>query len=84
MARMDEDAIYAKLEAIFRREFDDPAIKLVPTTTAADIPDWDSHKMIEIILACEEVFSVRLKPREINGMENVAEMVSHLYRAVNK
>jgi hypothetical protein len=47
MARMDEDAIYAKLEAIFRREFDDPAIKLVPTTTAADIPDWDSHKMIE-------------------------------------
>jgi acyl carrier protein len=55
-----------------------------PDMTAGDIEGWDSHSQINLILACEEAFGVRLKTREINAMENVDEMVSHLIRAAAK
>ena len=34
---------------------------------------------IKIILACEKTFDVHLKPREISAMENIGDMVDHLY-----
>ena len=81
---ISKDEIYQKLQDIFRREFDDPSIVLTPQTTSAQIPGWDSHRQVEIILACEETFSVRLKPREINAMENVEEIVNHLASIMNR
>jgi acyl carrier protein len=53
-------------------------IVLRPNTTAADIPGWDSLNQIKIIISCERALGVRLKPREINALENVDEMVDHL------
>ena len=84
MAAMQRSEILATLQAVFRDVFDDPEIVLRPETTAAEIPAWDSLNQIKIILASEAAFSVRLKPREINALENVAEMIDHLSRAIEK
>ena len=78
------DDIMAKLQTVFRDVFDDETIVLRPETSAADIPEWDSLNQIKIILACERAFAIRLKPREINALENVDEMVGHLSRAIEK
>jgi acyl carrier protein len=78
MAAMTRDDVFAKLQGVFRDVFDDDTIKLLPTTTAADVPGWDSLNQIKIIISCERALGVRLKPREINALENVDEMVDHL------
>ena len=35
---------------------------------------------IKLIIGCEKAFDIRLKPREIIGLQNVGEMVDHLIR----
>jgi acyl carrier protein len=78
MSAMTRDDVLAQLQRVFRDVFDDEAIVLRPNTTAADIPGWDSLNQIKIIISCERALGVRLKPREINALENVDEMVDHL------
>jgi acyl carrier protein len=78
MGAMTRADIQAKLQDVFRQVFDDASIVLQPGTTARDIPAWDSLNQIKIILGC----GIRLRPREINALENVDEMVGHLATAV--
>ena len=78
MSGMTRQDVYAGLQRVFRDVFDDETITLTPATTSADIPGWDSLNQIKIIIACERAFNIRLKPREINALENVDEMVDHL------
>jgi acyl carrier protein len=75
---MTRDDVFTRLQGVFRDVFDDDTIVLRPKTTAADIPGWDSLNQIKIIISCERALGVRLKPREINALENVDEMVDHL------
>ena len=76
---MQHDAILHTLTVIFQEIFDDDDISLKRETTALDIEEWDSLNQIKIILACEKTFDVHLKPREISAMENIGDMVDHLY-----
>ena len=81
MSRAD---VMAKLQTVFRDIFDDDTILLHPEMTSADIPAWDSLNQIKIIIGSEQAFGIRLKPREINALENVDEMVDHLCKALEK
>ena len=76
---MQHDAILRALTVIFQEIFDDDDISLKRETTALDIEEWDSLNQIKIIIACEKTFDVQLKPREISAMENIGDMVDHLY-----
>lgn len=78
---MTREDVYSQLQTVFRNVFDDDSIVLRPETTSSDIPGWDSLAQIKIIIACEQALGVRLKPREINALENVDEMVDHLMNA---
>lgn len=76
--------VYGTLQDIFRSVFDDDSIELKPQMTSGDISGWDSLNQIKIIIACETAFHIRLKPRELNALENVDEMVDHLLRAIGR
>ena len=80
MTLVSPDQALATLTEVFREVFDEEG--LVPTleTTADDIEEWDSLNQIKLIISCEKAFDIRLKPREINGLQNVGEMVDHLVR----
>ena len=84
MNSMTKAEIMSRLQQVFRQVFDDESIVLKLETTASDIPDWDSLNQIKIILECERTFNVRLRPREINALENVDEMVEHLSKAISR
>lgn len=75
---MTKDEIQAKLTDIFRSVFDDDSIVLLASTNADDIEAWDSLNQIKIILACEQVFKVKLNARKVNTLENVGQMVSYI------
>jgi acyl carrier protein len=79
---VNNDEIQAKLTDVFRSVFDDDNIVLSPTTSAGDIEEWDSLNQIKIILACEQVFKVKLNARKVSAFENVGQMVEYLESAL--
>jgi acyl carrier protein len=84
MSELTRTDVLGVLQEIFRNVFDDDTIVLSDTTTAQDIPGWDSLQQIKIILACEKKLHIRLRARDLNALENVGEMTTHLLSAVQK
>ncbi len=83
MTSVSTDQVLATLTGVFREVFDEEGLVLTRETTADDIEEWDSLNQIKLIIGCEKAFDIRLKPREINGLQSVGEMVDHLIRHLN-
>lgn len=79
---MTTEEIQSRLTDVFRSIFDDDSIVLFATTNADDIEEWDSLNQIKIILACEQIFKVKLNARKVNTLENVGQMIDYLSQAV--
>jgi acyl carrier protein len=71
---MTEAEIYAALTQIFRDVFLRDDLVLMPDFTAKDIDGWDSYKQIEIVLATEERFNVKLTIREVDRLQTVGDL----------
>ncbi len=80
---MTPDDILEKLTDVFRDIFDDDTLTLTRETMAQNIEEWDSLNQIKLILGCEKEFEIRLKPRRINALQNIGEMVDHLSEMLN-
>ena len=72
---MSEAEIFAKLNKVFQKVFDDKSIVVTRKTTANDIEDWDSMEHITLVGAVEREFKMRFKMKEVSSMKNVGEMV---------
>ena len=72
---MSEAQIYAELGQIFRDVFLTDDIELRPELSAKDVPGWDSFKQIDIILAVEEKYRIKLNTRELDSLQNVGDLV---------
>ena len=83
MTAVSAEQVLATLTQVFREVFDEEGLVLTRETTANDMEEWDSLNQIKLIIGCEKAFDIRLKPREINGLQNVGEMVDHLIRHLN-
>jgi acyl carrier protein len=81
---MTNEEIHAKLQDVFRTIFDDDNIVLTADTTADDIEKWDSLNQVRIILACQQVFNVKLNARKVNTLENVGQMIDYLSAALKR
>ena len=73
MTTLSEAEIFGALTQIFRDVFMRADLPLTPELTGKDIEGWDSFKQVEIILATEERFRVRMKAREIDALRNVGD-----------
>ena len=71
---MSEAEIYAALTEIFRDVFLDDDMQLTPALSAKHVNGWDSFKQIEIILATETRFGIRLKTKEIDNLSCVGDL----------
>jgi acyl carrier protein len=72
---MSEPEIYEALTTIFRDVFLRDDLMLTPALAAQDVPDWDSFKQIEIIIAVEEHFGIKFRTREMDSLNNVGDLV---------
>jgi acyl carrier protein len=68
--------LYAAVGEIFAEVFLRDDLTLTPTTAAADIDGWDSFKQIEIVMAVEARFGIKLRTREIDGLRNVGDLIA--------
>lgn len=68
------------LNEIFREVFDDETLTVGPATTAEDIEDWDSLEHINLVVAVEKKFGMKFNIGEVNGMNNVGEMIETILK----
>jgi len=71
---MDQTEILQKLTMIFHEVFMRDDIVLTPDLTAKDVDGWDSFKQVEIIVATEEAFGVKLSTKEIDNLQRVGDL----------
>ena len=72
---MTDSEIYQQLTEIFKDIFMRDEIQLTPVLTADDVEDWDSFKMIEIVMAIESQFGVKVKSKQLDSLECVGDLV---------
>jgi acyl carrier protein len=70
-----EADVYGALTEIFHDVFMRDDLVLKAELTAKDVAGWDSFKQIEIIMATEERFGIKMSTREIDSLQNVGDLV---------
>jgi len=78
---MTDGEIYEQLTEIIRDVLMDFDLVLRPDLTAKEVDGWDSYKMIEIIVAVESQFGLKVKSRELDDLENVGDLVALIRKA---
>jgi acyl carrier protein len=74
---LDKQArILEEVTTLLRDIFAQDDLVVKPATTAVDVPGWDSMKQIEIVIAAEEKYGIRLKAREVDAMRSVGDLIS--------
>ena len=66
--------IDAALSEIFRDVFGRDDMTLRPELSAKDVEGWDSFKQIEIILAAEGRFGIKMTTRELDSLRSVGDL----------
>ena len=73
--------IYEGLTEVFHEVFGDDGITLTPQTTAKDVADWDSVRMVTIILGVEQRFNVKLRSLAVAETFEAARYMATLVKA---
>lgn len=79
---MTRPEIFEKLTEIFRDVFDDEALTISESTTAADVEDWDSLTHITLLATVEDEFGVKFSMKAVQGLKNVGELADLVAEAV--
>jgi acyl carrier protein len=77
---VNHDEILAQISEIIADVLDQPDLKVTPTTTAADVEGWDSFNHINIILAIESRFGIKINTAEIEELHSVGELAALVER----
>ena len=72
---MSRDEIYLKLTSVFHEVFDNEDITLSDGMSAEDVDEWDSLSHIRLVVAVEEMFSIRFDASDVVELENVGQFV---------
>ena len=72
---MTREDVFERLNMVFREVFDDETICVNDDTTSDDIDDWDSFEHINLIVAVEDEFGMKIPMGKVVTMKNVGEMV---------
>lgn len=76
---MTEDGAMAALAPLFEEVFGEP-VWLNPALSADDVEGWDSTRMIELVIAVEARFGIKLTTREVDGLATVGDLAALVAR----
>jgi acyl carrier protein len=75
---MSRAELLAGLAEVLEEVAGTPADKVVPTATFDGDLDIDSLTMVEVVVACEERFDVRIPDEALEGLRTVGDAVDHI------
>lgn len=64
-----------KLSQVFRDVLDEPDLQLTRATTADDVEAWDSLAHVQLMVAVERAFGIKLRTGEIANLADVGELL---------
>lgn len=70
----DDAALWSALTRIFREAFSRDDLVLTPDLTAEDVDGWDSFRHVEILIAVQMEFGIRMSSREIDALQSVGDL----------
>ena len=79
----DDGSISGRVRAIAARIFQVEAATLTDNTGPADLPNWDSYAQIELALALEKQFSMRLTPKDLMQLRSIGHAVAIVTRRLD-
>jgi len=77
---MTSDEIISIIQEIFRDVLDDESVEIKRETTAEDVEDWDSLSHINLVVAIENQFDIKIALGELQLLKNVGDMVDLIGR----
>lgn len=80
---MNQAEAIAKLQTIFDNLFLEPVV-LTPTTSAKDVPEWDSLTHISLVVAVEKAFAVRFRVGEVEKTKNAGEFADLILKRIQE
>ena len=80
---MTREEVFERLNKVFQEVFDDETVEVNDDTTSEDIDDWDSFEHINLIVAVEEEFSIKIPMGKVVTMKNVGEMADIILQLGN-
>jgi len=72
---MTNSSTLEQLQLLFRKIFKDEGLMITPSTSAKDIPSWDSLMHISLIAAVESEFNISFTFNEVMQFNNVGDMM---------
>jgi acyl carrier protein len=72
---MDAERIKQRLTPIFQDVFDDSALEVRDDMTAKDVEAWDSLTHVDLIVAVEKEFKIKLTTAEVRKLQNVGDFI---------
>lgn len=79
---MEKEEILKKLQTIFIDVLDNDKITLNENTSADDIEEWDSLSNVQLMVAIEKEFNIKLASKEIMECENVGDIMTIIERKI--
>jgi acyl carrier protein len=78
------DEIYVQVRDIIAEVLDQPDLKIDADTKADDVEGWDSFNHINIVVAVEAHFGIKINTAEIEELRNVGELIDLIERKLKK
>jgi acyl carrier protein len=69
-----------KLNEVMAEVFEEDDLVVTRTTSARDVPAWDSVMHVTLMIAVERAFGVRFKSGNVAGLKNVGELADLIDR----
>jgi len=67
--------VRSELTTVMRDVFDVPSLEIRDEMTAKDVAGWDSLSNIDLVVAVEKRFKIKLTTKDVVGLKNVGELV---------
>jgi acyl carrier protein len=81
---MDSASIIKEIQPIFRDVLDLPDLQLTRQGNASNVEGWDSLAHVNLVMAIEKRFKIKIALGELQDLKNVGEMADLIQRKLTK
>lgn len=81
---MDDGRILSQVRDIIADVLDQADLQISPATSATEVEGWDSFNHINIVVALEQRFGIKVNTAEIEDLRNVGELVALVGRKLER
>ena len=80
MASKSRSEILTTIRDVLADVVDDPSLQISESTTADDVPEWDSINHVKLLIGLESDLGFRFETQEVSGLKKVGELIDVLQK----